>query len=105
MTDDKFENVTILKKANIYFDGKVTSRTVLFTDGTRKTLGFMLPGQYEFNTSSPEVMELLNGGMDVLLPGHANWQTFQAGDSFEVSGNSSFKLILKNPVDYCCSYD
>ena len=66
---DRFENVTILKKANVYFDGKVTSRNVLFPDGTRKTLGFMLPGDYEFNTGAREVMELLKGEMDVLLPG------------------------------------
>lgn len=48
---DQFENVTVIKKANVYFDGKVTSRTVLFPDGSRKTLGFMLPGEYEFNTA------------------------------------------------------
>ena len=104
MSDEKFENVTILKKANIYFDGKVTSRNVLFTDGTRKTLGFMLPGDYEFKTGSREVMELLNGEMEVLLPGHSDWQKFKTGEVFEVPANSSFKLKLKEPVDYCCSY-
>ncbi len=101
---DQFENVTIIKKANVYFDGKVTSRTVLFADGSRKTLGFMLPGDYEFNTGAREVMEILAGEMEVLLPGQENWQTFRAGDSFEVAANSSFKLKLHVPVDYCCSY-
>jgi len=101
---DQFENVTVVKKANVYFDGKVTSRTVLFPDGSRKTLGFMLPGDYEFNTGAREVMEILGGEMDVLLPGEENWQTFQAGQSFEVPANSSFKLKIKVPVDYCCSY-
>ncbi|MFH0974610.1 MAG: pyrimidine/purine nucleoside phosphorylase [Spirochaetota bacterium] len=101
---DKFENVTIVKKANVYFDGKVTSRTVLFADGTRKTLGFMMPGEYEFSTGSREVMEMLNGEMDVLLPNQKDWQTFKTGQSFEVSSNSSFKLILKGIADYCCSY-
>jgi len=101
---DRFENVTILKKANVYFDGKVTSRSVLFADSTRKTLGFMLPGDYEFNTGAREVMELLNGEMDVLLPGSDKWQTFEAGEAFEVPANSSFKLKLAGPVDYCCSY-
>ena len=104
MSDDRFENVTIIKKANVYFDGKVTSRNVLFADGTRKTLGFMLPGDYEFSTGAREVMEMLNGEMDVLLPGAAEWQTFRAGQSFEVPANSSFKLKLKGIVDYCCSY-
>ncbi len=101
---DNFENVTIVKKANVYFDGKVTSRTVLFADGTRKTLGFMMPGEYEFGTGSREIMEMLNGEMDVLLPGQENWQTFKTGQSFEVPPDSSFKLKLKGAVDYCCSY-
>jgi purine/pyrimidine-nucleoside phosphorylase len=101
---DKFENVTIIKKANVYFDGKVTSRTVMFPDGTRKTLGFMMPGEYEFSTGSSEVMEMLNGEMDVLLPGQKDWKTYKAGQSFEVPANSSFKLKLKGLVDYCCSY-
>ena len=104
MLEDIFENVTILKKANSYFDGKVTSRNVLFPDGTRKTLGFMQPGEYEFKTGSPEIMEILNGGVDVLLPGHTDWQTYKTGEIFEVPANSAFKLKLKVPVDYCCSY-
>lgn len=101
---DKFENVTIIKKANVYFDGKVTSRNILFPDGTRKTLGFMLPGEYEFGTGTPELMEILAGEMDVLLPGGAQWQTILAGGSFNVPANAKFKMVLKVPVDYCCSY-
>ena len=101
---DTFENVTIVNKANIYFDGKVTSRTVLFADGTRKTLGFMMPGEYGFGAGSPEVMEVLNGEMEVLLPEQKDWQTFEAGQSFAVPADSSFKLRLTGPADYCCSY-
>jgi purine/pyrimidine-nucleoside phosphorylase len=101
---DKFENVTIVKKANVYFDGKVTSRNILFADGTRKTLGFILPGEYEFSTGAREVMEILNGEMDVLLPGEKEWRRFKTGQTFEVPANSSFKLKLKGIVDYCCSY-
>ena len=101
---DQFENITILKKANVYFDGKVTSRAIIFPDGTRKTLGFMLPGEYEFTTGTREVMEVLNGAMDVLLPGKTEWQTFTAGQSFEVSQNSIFKLKIDKMADYCCSY-
>jgi purine/pyrimidine-nucleoside phosphorylase len=101
---DKFENVTIVKKANVYFDGKVTSRNIFFADGMRKTLGFILPGEYEFSTGAREVMEMLNGEMDVLLPGEKEWQTLKAGQTFEVPANSSFKLKLKGTVDYCCSY-
>ena len=100
----QFENVTIVKKANVYFDGKVTSRTVLFADGTKKTLGIMMPGEYEFGTAAAEVMEMLGGEMDVLLPGQSQWQTFKAGESFQVPANSSFKLKVPMVVDYCCSY-
>jgi purine/pyrimidine-nucleoside phosphorylase len=101
---DRFENVTVVKKANVYFDGKVTSRTVLFGNGTKKTLGIMMPGEYEFGTAEKEVMEILNGNLDVLLPGKDQWQTFTAGDSFEVPANSKFKLKVKDLTDYCCSY-
>jgi len=104
MPDDRFENVSVIKKANIYFDGKVTSRAVLFADGTRKTLGIMLPGDYEFNTGAREVMEVLGGEMTVLLPGSSDWQTFKAGEAFEVPANSSFKLKIAAVADYCCSY-
>ncbi len=100
----EFQNVTIVKKANVYFDGKVTSRTVLFPDGEKKTLGIMLPGEYEFSTGVAEIMEVLAGSMDVKLPGSADFKTFNAGDSFQVSANSSFKLILRVVADYCCSY-
>ena len=67
----EFSNVTILKKANIYFDGNVTSRTIVFADGTKKTLGIMLPGAYEFGTAEKELMEIQSGDLDVLLPGES----------------------------------
>jgi len=97
-------NVTVVPKANVYFDGKVTSRTILFSDGSRKTLGFMMPGDYEFSTGDKEIMELLAGSMDVKLPGSSAYKTFKEGESFEVPAKSSFKLILKEAADYCCSY-
>ncbi|HBE76182.1 MAG TPA: hypothetical protein DDW65_00105 [Firmicutes bacterium] len=101
---DRFENVTIVKKANAYFSGKVTSRTVLFGNGERKTLGIMLPGEYEFGTGDKELMEILAGRLDVLLPGNEQWLTFQDGGTFEVPANSKFKLKITELTDYCCSY-
>jgi len=100
----EFRNVTVIKKANVYFDGKVTSRTVLFADGDKKTLGIMLPGEYEFSTGDKEIMEVLGGSMDVKLPGEGAFKTYREGDSFEVPAKSSFKLILRETADYCCSY-
>ncbi|MDP4183469.1 MAG: pyrimidine/purine nucleoside phosphorylase [Bacillota bacterium] len=101
---DKFDNVSIIKKANVYFDGKVTSRTVIFANGEKKTLGIMVPGDYEFGTGAKELMEILGGSMDVLLPGSDNWITVKEGQSFEVPANSKFKLQVKELADYCCSY-
>ncbi|PLY02644.1 MAG: hypothetical protein C0624_08190 [Desulfuromonas sp.] len=100
----QFKNVTITKAANIYFDGNVTSRAVLFSDGTKKTLGIMLPGEYEFGTAEKELMEITAGELEVLLPGSDSWQTIVGGESFEVPGNASFKLKIKTVTDYCCSY-
>ncbi|MGL4474165.1 MAG: pyrimidine/purine nucleoside phosphorylase [Shewanella sp.] len=99
----QFDQVTIVKAANIYFDGKVTSRTVKFSDGSHKTLGIMLPGDYEFSTAAKELMEILAGELEIQLAGEA-WQTIVAGQSFEVAANSSFKLKIHTVTDYCCSY-
>ena len=100
----QFNNVSIEKKANVYFNGNVTSRTVLFPDGTRKTLGIMMPGEYEFGTDSAELMEMLGGNMDVLLPNESEWKSYAEGDSFHVPAKSSFKLKVNTVVDFCCSY-
>lgn len=101
---DRFSDVTVIKKANVYFDGKVTSRTVLFADGTKKTLGIMLPGEYDFGTEAAEDMEILAGELDVLLPGESEWKTIIAGQTFHVPGNSRFQLKVRTVADYCCSY-
>ena len=100
----QFENVTVVKEANIYFDGKVTSRTVLFADGEKKTLGIMLPGEYEFGTADKEIMEILAGSMEIKLPCCDEWQTITGGQSFEVPANSKFQLKVTEVSDYCCSY-
>lgn len=101
---NEFHGVSVIKKANIYFDGKVTSRTILFPDGTKKTLGIMMPGDYEFGTADKEEMEILAGKMKVMLKGETEWKSFGSGDVFEVPANSSFKLVIEEVSDYCCSY-
>ncbi|MFH0984250.1 MAG: pyrimidine/purine nucleoside phosphorylase [Candidatus Omnitrophota bacterium] len=100
----EFKNVTVVKNANVYFGGKVTSRSVLFPDGSRKTLGVMLPGEYTFNTAEKELMEILAGDLEVQLPGAPDWQTIRGGASFEVPGKSAFKLKVRELTDYCCSF-
>ncbi len=100
----EFNYVTLVREANVYFDGKVNSRTVIFEDGSRKTLGFMLAGEYSFDTDATEIMEILGGEMEVLLPGSTHWKTVKAGESFEVPAHSKFDLVVKAFADYCCSY-
>ena len=98
------ETINKKTKANVYFNGQVSSRTIQFSDGSEKTLGFMLPGEYKFNTDSKELMEILAGELSLLLPDTDNWQTIQAGDSFEVPANSHFIVNVIENCDYCCSF-
>ncbi len=100
----EFKNVTAVKKANIYFEGKVTSRTIIFQDGERKTLGIMLPGDYEFSTGDKEVMEVLTGSMDIKISGEDNFTTYKEGQQFTVPANSKFNCVVGEIADYCCSY-
>lgn len=99
-----FKNVNITKKANVYFNGNVSSRTVEFADGSKKTLGFMLPGEYTFNTADKELMEITEGELEVLLPGAGAWQTVKSGESFDVAANEQFTVKVITPTDYICSY-
>jgi len=105
VVEGEFNNVNITKKANIYFGGQVTSRTVIDSDGTRKTLGIMMPGSYKFNTELSEHMEILEGMVEVEIKGEeTNCETIKAGEYFEVPANSSFDIKVKEITDYCCTY-
>lgn len=100
----EFSNVTVVKQANVYFNGNVASRTIRFADGSTKTLGFMQPGEYKFNTGAPELMEILSGKLEVQLPGSAEWKPVQGNESFNVPADSSFVMRVRTPTDYCCSF-
>lgn len=99
----EIKNATIVKAANVYQDGKVTSRTIYLNDGSRESLGIMLPGEYTFNTAEAEIMEMMSGELEVKLPGE-DWKTLNTPESFNVGANSSFDLKIKTVTDYCCSY-
>ncbi len=100
----KFESVAVVKAANIYFDGNVTSRSVEFADGSVKTLGIMLPGEYQFNTGKPELMEIQSGELTYCLGGESEWHSIKGGEAFEVPGNSYFLLKVTQITDYICSF-
>jgi len=100
----EFKNVTIVKKANVYFEGKVTSRTIKFEDGSTKTLGFMQIGDYTFNTGDAEIMEFFSGELVVTLPNQKEPLVIKGSAVFEVPANSSFSLHVTAPADYCCSF-
>lgn len=100
----KFENVTVDLEGNSYFDGAVTSRTIHFADGSKKTLGFMLIGEYEFGTQLAELMEITKGELDVKLPHCNEWISISANESFNIPADSKFQVKVKEITDYCCSY-
>lgn len=100
----EFTGVTVVREANIYFNGAVASHTILFSDGTKKTLGIMQPGEYTFNTGAPELMEILSGELVLQLAGETGWRKIDGGQSFEVPGNSSFTMKVQTVSDYCCSF-
>ncbi len=100
----QFDNVSVVKKANLYFDGKCVSHTVLFADGTRKTLGVIFPSTLTFNTGAPEIMEINAGVCRVRLAGSDAWQSYGAGQQFDVPGNSSFDIEVQETLDYVCHF-
>lgn len=100
----KFKNVTVVKAANVYFDGKVTSRVVEFESGEVKTLGIMLPGVYRFSTAKKEIMEILSGKVKIRLPGSPSKEDVVSGQNFEVPANAAFDIEVLEVTDYCCSY-
>lgn len=100
----EFNNVKITKKANVYFDGNVVSRTITFQDGSVKTLGFMQVGDYTFNTGKAEIMEFLSGELEVMLPNQKEPLIIKGSATFEVPANSSFSLHVTAPADYICSF-
>lgn len=98
------DNVSVLKKSNVYFDGKCVSHTVHCADGSRKTVGVIFPSVLTFNTGAPEQMEIVAGRCRVRLAGAPDWQEYVGGSAFAVPGNSSFDIEVTDTVDYVCHF-
>lgn len=101
----QFDGVSVVCKASIYFDGKVVSHTVLFPDGSRKTIGLLYAGQYTFNTAAAERMDIIAGSCRVKLAGESESTMFAAGTHFEVPANSAFDIEIPSGItEYVCTY-
>jgi hypothetical protein len=101
---ESFENVTAVCKANVYFDGKVVSHSIIFADGSKKTLGLIYAGTYTFNTGAPERMEIIAGACRAKI-GDADWAAYAGGTYFDVPGNSAFDIAVDEGIaEYVCSF-
>ena len=100
-----FTNVTALAKANVYFDGKVISHSIILPDGEKKTLGLIYPGTYHFGTDLAELMEITGGSCIVTLDGGSDNETYDGGSSFDVPAKSGFTITVEEGIcEYVCSF-
>jgi uncharacterized protein YaiE (UPF0345 family) len=102
---EKFDGVSVVAKANVYFDGKVVSHTVNFPDGSKKTIGLIYPGSFTFTTAAAEVMAIIAGTCRVRLKGESGWKDYAAGTAFSVPANSAFDIEVASGIaEYVCSF-
>lgn len=104
MSSSTLSNVAVNALANVYFDGKCVSHSLTMADGTRKSVGVILPSTLTFNTSAAEVMELVAGSCKVLLPGTSVWQAFAGGQEFSVPANAKFEIEVTETLHYVCHF-
>jgi uncharacterized protein YaiE (UPF0345 family) len=104
MTTTQITGVTVTTAANVYFDGKCVSHGITFPDGTKKSVGVVLPSTLTFNTGAPEIMECVAGSCEYKLKGTDTWVKSTAGTQFDVPGNSSFEIRVTEPYHYICHF-
>ena len=104
MTTTKIDGVSVTTAANVYFDGKCVSHGITFPDGTKKSVGVVLPSTLTFNTGAPEIMECVAGSCEYKLKGTDTWVQSTAGTQFSVPGNSSFEIRVTEPYHYICHF-
>ena len=101
----EFPNVTAVAKANVYFEGRVVSHTLLSADGSKRTLGLIYPGEYHFGTDAAEKMEIVDGTCSVVLDGSSAISSYGAGTAFDVPAKSGFTITVKDGIcQYVCSF-
>lgn len=102
----EISSVTVLTKANVYFDGRVVSHTLKLTDGTKKTLGLIYSGEYHFGTTVAETMEIISGSCRVKIDGTDSWNEYESGSFFKVPGHHGFSIVVATGItEYLCSYE
>ena len=104
MTTTHIDGVTVTTQASVYFDGKCVSHGITYPDGTKKSVGVVLPAQLTFGTAAPEIMECVAGGCEYKLAGSDAWLKAGPGDRFNVPGNSSFDIRVTDAFHYICHY-
>ena len=97
-------NVSVNPQANVYFDGKCVSHSLTLADGSKKSVGVILPATLTFNTGAPEIMECVAGSCEYKLDGSNAWVKSSAGESFNVPGNSKFEIRVAEAYHYICHF-
>ena len=101
----EFHGVTAVTKANVYFDGKVVSHSILFPDGSKKTLGLIYPGKFHFGTDKAELMEIVAGACSAKIDGQTAVTDYAGGQAFNVPAKSGFDIEVKSGIcEYICSF-
>ena len=107
MTTSTLSNVSITTQANVYFDGKCISHSLTLADGSKKSVGVILPATLTFNTGAPEIMECVGGACEYKLAGSSDWVKSTAGEKFSVPGDSTFEIRVaegETAYHYICHF-
>jgi uncharacterized protein YaiE (UPF0345 family) len=104
MTTEKIDGVAVTTRANVYFDGKCVSHSITLADGTKKSVGVILPASLTFNTGAAEVMECVAGACEYKLAGSNEWRQSTAGEKFSIPANSSFEIRVAEAYHYVCHF-
>jgi uncharacterized protein YaiE (UPF0345 family) len=104
MSTTQFDGVTVNTQASVYFDGKCVSHGITLADGTKKSVGVVLPATLTFNTGAPEIMECVAGGCEYKLKGSDTWLKSGPGETFSIPGNSSFDIRVTEAYHYICHF-
>ncbi|MDP3671207.1 MAG: pyrimidine/purine nucleoside phosphorylase [Telluria sp.] len=100
----QFDHVSVVKKANIYADGKCISHNLIFPDGTRKTVGVQMPSTLSFGTDAPEIIEIVAGQCRARIGPDGEWKSYGEGQRFQVPGASNFEMEALEPLHYVCHF-